>query len=46
MCAEHIHHLPVLEDERPIGIVSTTDIVAALINAVDEVEAQFTPRVF
>ena len=46
MCAEHIHHLPVLEDDRTIGVVSTMDIVATLINAVDEVEAQFTPRDF
>ncbi len=46
MCAEHIHHLPVLEDDRPIGVVSTMDIVATLINAVDEVEARFTPRGF
>jgi predicted transcriptional regulator len=41
MCAEHIHHLPVLEGERPVGVVSTMDIVAALINAVDELDAQF-----
>ena len=40
MSAEHIHHLPVLEDKRPIGVVSTMDIVAALINAVDEVESR------
>jgi CBS domain-containing protein len=39
MSAEHIHHLPVLEEQRPIGLVSTMDIVAALINAVDEVQA-------
>ncbi|MDP6557650.1 MAG: CBS domain-containing protein [Pirellulaceae bacterium] len=44
MCAEHIHHLPVLEDGRPIGVVSTMDIVAALINAVDEADAQVKPR--
>jgi len=44
MSAEHIHHLPVLEDERPIGVVSTMDIVAALITAVDEVEVQLMPR--
>ena len=42
MCGEHIHHLPVLEGERPVGVVSTMDIVAALVNAVDEVEAQFS----
>lgn len=44
MCAEHIHHLPVLEADRPVGVVSTMDIVAALINTVDEVEAQLTPQ--
>jgi CBS-domain-containing membrane protein len=37
MCAEHIHRLPVLDhDDRPIGVVSTMDIVAALVNAVEE----------
>jgi CBS domain-containing protein len=46
MSAEHIHHLPVLEDERPIGVISTMDILAALINAVEEAEAQLTPRDF
>lgn len=36
MCTAHIHHLPVLDDERVVGIVSTLDIVAAMMNAVDE----------
>jgi CBS domain-containing membrane protein len=40
MCVEHIHHLPVLEGDRPIGVISTMDIVAALVNAVDEADAQ------
>jgi CBS domain-containing protein len=40
LSANHIHHLPVLEDERPIGVVSTMDIVAALINAVDEMDVR------
>jgi CBS domain-containing protein len=43
MSAEHIHHLPVLDGPRPIGVVSTMDVVAALINAVEEVEARLTP---
>ena len=44
MLKEHIHHLPVLEDERPIAVLSTMDIVAVLINAVEEVEVQLAPR--
>lgn len=41
MCTEHIHHLPVIDRQgRPAGIVSTMDIVAALINAVDEMRAE------
>ena len=44
MLKEHIHHLPVLEDDRPIAVLSTMDIVAVLINAVDEVDVQLAPR--
>lgn len=44
MSDHHIHHLPVLEGERPIGVVSTMDIVAALINAVDELEVEQSGR--
>ncbi|MEO8495410.1 MAG: CBS domain-containing protein [Planctomycetota bacterium] len=40
MLTQHIHHLPVLEDGRPIGVISTMDVVSVLINAVDEVEVQ------
>jgi len=37
MCAEHIHRLLVLDqEERPVGVVSTMDVVAALLNAVEE----------
>jgi predicted transcriptional regulator len=37
MCAEHIHRLLVLDQqERPVGVVSTMDVVAALLNAVEE----------
>ncbi len=39
MAGAHIHHLPVLENERPIGVLSTMDIVAAMINIVDEADA-------
>lgn len=38
MDAQHVHRLVVLDaDERPIGVISTMDIVAALLNALDEV---------
>ena len=41
LCAEYIHRLLVLDDSgRPVGIVSTLDIVAALVNAVDERDDQ------
>jgi CBS domain-containing protein len=37
MCASHLHRLPVLDDGgRPIGVVSSLDLVSALMNAVDE----------
>jgi len=40
MCASHIHHLLVINGEgQLLGMVSTMDIMAALINAVDEAEA-------
>jgi CBS-domain-containing membrane protein len=39
MCTAHLHHLPVIDEEdRPIGILSTLDVVAAMVNAVDEVK--------
>ena len=40
MSAAHIHHLPVLDGSRPVGVVSTMDIIAALINAVEEIDAR------
>ncbi len=40
MSADHIHHLPVLARLRPVGVVSTMDVVAALINAVDEINSR------
>ena len=40
MCDQHVHRLPVINDEdRVVGIISTMDIVAALINAIDEMNA-------
>jgi CBS domain-containing protein len=38
MDCQHVHRLVVLSGERPIGVVSTMDIVAALLNAIDEME--------
>ncbi len=39
MCEAHLHRIPVLDGERVVGIVSTMDIVAAMLNAVDELDA-------
>jgi predicted transcriptional regulator len=40
MCAKHVHRLPVNgEQHRVIGVISTMDIVAAMLNAMDEAEA-------
>ena len=40
MCAKHIHRLPVTgEDRRVVGVISTMDIVAAVLNALDEADA-------
>ena len=40
MCTAHLHHLPVIdENSRPIGILSTLDVVAAMVNVVDEVKS-------
>jgi len=37
MCQEHIHRLVVVdEQQRPVGIVSTLDLVAAMIAVVEE----------
>jgi len=37
MCAEHIHRLPVLDDEsKPAGMLTAMDIVAAVIHAIEE----------
>ena len=37
LCMEHIHRLIVLdESERPAGVLSSLDLVAAMIQAVEE----------
>lgn len=37
MCSHHIHRLPVFDkDGHPIGMVTALDIVAALVNAIEE----------
>ena len=37
MCTAHLHRLPVLDDiGRPIGVVSSLDLVSAMMNAMDE----------
>lgn len=46
MCARHVHRLPVLGDNKRLeGLISTMDIVAAMVKAIDEAEAShFKPR--
>lgn len=40
MSAQHIHRLLVIDSqERPVGVISTMDIVAALVNAMEEMES-------
>jgi CBS domain-containing protein len=37
LCREHIHRLVIIDsDERPVGMVSSLDLVAALVAAVEE----------
>lgn len=37
MCQGHIHRLPVLDEgSRPVGMISSLDIVAAVLGALDE----------
>lgn len=39
MCVQHVHRLPVIDEAGGVvGIVSTMDIVAALVNAIDEMD--------
>lgn len=45
MNAEHVHHLIVLDEcQRPVGIVSTMDVTAAVVNAFDEIDAATSRR--
>jgi CBS domain-containing protein len=40
MCEKHVHRLPVLGPEgKPVGLITSMDVVAALVNAIDEREA-------
>jgi CBS-domain-containing membrane protein len=40
MCVKHVHRLPVLNpDGMPVGLITSMDVVAALVNAIDEREA-------
>ncbi len=42
MNAEHVHRLPVLDsDARVIGLISTMDVLAALLNSIDESAGDF-----
>lgn len=37
MCAEHVHRLPVLdEDGRVMGVISSLDVMSAFVKAVEE----------
>ncbi|MDA1049310.1 MAG: CBS domain-containing protein [Planctomycetota bacterium] len=36
MCVGHIHHLPVIDGDRLVGLISTMDVIAAMMNALDE----------
>lgn len=37
MCSQHVHRLVVLDDTcRPVGIVSSLDLVAALVKVIEE----------
>ncbi|MFO0903126.1 MAG: CBS domain-containing protein [Pirellulales bacterium] len=37
MTAQHVHHLPVIDHHgRPVGMVSTMDVIAAMLNALHE----------
>jgi len=40
MSVGHFHHLPVIDNERLVGVVSTLDVVSAMVNAVEEWEAR------
>lgn len=43
MCDKHLHRLPVIDHNNEIvGVISTMDVVAALVNAIDEMDATDT----
>lgn len=44
MCSHHVHRLPVLDDNHPVGVISTMDVVAALVNAIDEMKSNLDHR--
>ena len=37
MCVDHIHHLPVIEGHHVMGVIGTMDVIAAMLNAIEEV---------
>ncbi len=40
MCEKHVHRLPALDlDGKPVGLITAMDVVAALVNAMDERDA-------
>lgn len=40
MCEKHVHRLPVLDlDNKLVGLITAMDVVAALVNAMDERDA-------
>jgi CBS domain-containing protein len=39
MGESHIHRLPVLDGDCVVGVISTMDVVAAILNAFDEMDA-------
>ena len=46
MSLQHIHRLLVIDkQERPVGILSTMDIVSALVNAIEEMESAIETHV-
>ena len=46
MCAQHVHRLVVLDDrQRVSGLISTMDVTAAVMNAVDELQIAVRPAV-
>lgn len=45
MCATHVHRLPVMDEQhRPCGVVTSLDIVAALVNTVEEQQGTQQPK--